>query len=347
MRDLLLVLAIVGVVVVGGVRTSATHAQVPGGDAEDDLTVLVYTRTGGFRHLSIVDGVVAIHELGVQHGFAVEHTEDPAAFTDDNLARFGAVIFLNTTGNVLDDDGRAAFERYVRGGGAWVGVHSAADTEYDWPFYGQLLAGAYFLSHPIQQPGELRNEAPDHPSTEHLPEQWSIPFEEFYSFQRNPRPDVRVLLNIDEDSYSQDPNTTHLPNEETFPEFPEGETGVMGDHPMSWCHEIDDGHAWYTALGHEGYLYRTPDYRAHLLGGILTAAGRIDADCAPRGAQAPPDDDGEQPTVQAPDAPDDEPADAGGAAGVSLPATGAALTGVAVFLLGLGLGLRRLTAGRR
>jgi pimeloyl-ACP methyl ester carboxylesterase len=53
----------------------------------------------------------------------------------------------------------------------------------------------------------------------------------------------------------------------------------MGDHPMTWCHEVDDGHAWYTAFGHEGYLYRTPDYREHLLGGILTAAGQVDADC--------------------------------------------------------------------
>jgi uncharacterized protein len=248
----------------------------------EEFAVLVYSHTTGFRHLSIEDGVAAIEGLGVDHGFAVEHTEDPAIFTDADLARFDAVIFLNTTGDVMTDDGRAAFERYVRDGGGWVGVHSAADTEYDWPFYGELLAGAWFLSHPVQQPGVILNEAPDHASTAHLPDEWLIPFEEFYSFIANPRERTRVLLAIDEDSYLQDPNTTNLPPPEFEPPEPgfwDGETGVMGDHPMSWCHGVGDGVAWYTALGHESWLYYWPDYLDHLLGGILTAAGQVDTDC--------------------------------------------------------------------
>jgi uncharacterized protein len=341
MKDLLLVVVIVGVLV-GGVHTTGTQAQIPGGD-EEELAVLVFTRTQGFRHLSIPEGVLAVTELGLENGFAVTHTEDPEVFTDAELSRFAAVIFLNTTGEVLTDPGREAFERYVRGGGAWVGVHAAADTEYDWPFYAELLAGAYFLSHPIQQPGELENEAPDHPSTAHLPERWQIPFEEYYSFQRNPRPDVRVLLNIDEDSYDQDPNTTNLPDS---PDFPEGVSGVMGDHPMSWCQEIDAGHAWYTALGHEGYLYRTPDFRAHLLGGILTAAGQLEADCTPRAAQAPGTGEpagqpAPQPTESPATPPPSPPADPQPAGERSpLPATGTGLAGAAVLLLVLALGAR-------
>jgi uncharacterized protein len=345
MKDLLLIAAVVGVLVAGVGSAPALHAQ----ESEDDFSVLVYSRTEGFRHLSIPEGIAAIEELGAEHGFGVEATEDPAAFTDENLARFAAVIFLNTTGTVVEDDGKAAFERYVRGGGAWVGVHSAADTEYDWPFYEELLAGAYFLSHPIQQPGVLENEAPDHPSTAHLPERWQIPFEEFYSFRQSPRPHVRVLLNIDEDTYQQDPNTSHLPSEESFPEFPEGETGVMGeDHPMSWCQEIDEGHAWYTALGHEGYLYRTPDFRAHLLGGILTATGRLEADCAPRAVQVPADDPTEEPPGEPGDteapgdteqAPTEPPREA-----PALPATGAStLVLPALLLVGLALVVRRLS----
>jgi uncharacterized protein len=350
MKDLLLIATVVTVLVIGVGTAPALQAQ-EAGEAEEDFSVLVYSRTAGFRHLSIPEGIAAIQDLGAEHGFGVEATEDPAAFTDDNLARFAAVVFLNTTGTVVEDEGKAAFERYVRGGGAWVGVHSAADTEYDWPFYEELLAGAYFLSHPVQQPGVLQNEAPDHPSTAHLPERWQIPFEEFYSFQQSPRPHVRVLLNIDESTYSQDPNTSHLPDEETFPSFPEGETGVMGeDHPMSWCHEIDDGHAWYTALGHEGYLYRTPDFRAHLLGGILTATGRLEADCAPRAAQAP----GEQPTEEPEPEATGEPEDGGPAPTAPspaedsrppLPATGAGLLLPALILLALGLALRRVTRG--
>jgi uncharacterized protein len=266
--------ATVAVGLVAGAASSSLAAPA----TPDDLEVLVFSRTTEFRHLSIPAGIAAIESLGREHGFEVEATEDPAAFTDDNLARFGAVVFLNTTGTVLDDPGRAAFERYVRSGGAWVGVHSAADTEYGWDFYGVLLGGAYFHSHPVQQPGVLVVEDPDHPSTDHLPDPWALPFEEFYSFTANPRGRVRVLMTIDESTYLQDPNTTHIPR---GPEMPEGESGVMGDdHPMSWCHDVGAGRAWYTALGHEPYLYALPDFRQHLADGILTAAGRVDADCS-------------------------------------------------------------------
>jgi uncharacterized protein len=307
--------------VVGAFAPLAAVAQ----DA-DDFAVLVYSRTGGFRHLSIPDGIRAIEGLGDEHGFAVEATEDPTAFRDDNLARFAAVVFLNTTGDVLDDEGRDAFERYLRGGGGYVGVHSAADTEYDWAFYGEILAGAWFLAHPVQQPGTLDVEGDDHPATAHLPERWTLPLEEFYSFVRNPREDVTVLISIDESTYQQDPNTSHIPR---GPEFPDGTTGVMGDHPMSWCHEIDAGRVWYSALGHESYLYYLPDYRQHLLGGILTAAGQVAADCAPPTPEPAPTETGTE--SSAPPAPTDQPAPApapadgtgSGGGGGGLPATGA------------------------
>ena len=259
--------------------------------AQDETAVLVFTRTAGFRHLSIPDAIAAIESLGAEHGFSVEATEDPGAFTDENLARFDAVVFANTTGDVVEADGQAAFERYVRGGGGWVGVHSAADTEYEWEFYGELLGGAWFLAHPIQQPGLVIREDAAHPSTAHLADSWLVPLEEWYSFVRSPRDRVHVLLSIDEDSYLQDPNTTNLPG---GPDFPQGRTGVMGDHPISWCHDLGQGRAWYTAMGHESYLYQLPDYRQHLLNGILTATGVVDADCTVEGAAPAPS---EEPTA--------------------------------------------------
>lgn len=333
MKDLLLALAVL--VLAAGIAPAAAQTS------DESFAVLVFSRTAGFRHVSIPEGIEAIRSLGAENNFEVEATEDPAAFDDDTLARFAVVVFLNTTGDVLERDQQAAFERYMAAGGSWVGIHSAADTEYEWGFYGKLLGGAYFKNHPVQQPGVIVNEAPDHPSTAHLPERWQLPLEEFYSFRRNPRPNVRVLLNIDESTYAQDPNTSNLPSEETFPEFPEGETGTMGDHPMSWCHEIAGGRAWYTALGHENYLYRTPDYRAHILGGILTAAGRLEADCRPRTAAAP----GSSPPATEP--PPSDAAPGGGTAGPSLPATGSSLTILAFALLTVGLLTRRWVAGRR
>ena len=180
--------------------------------------VLVYSRTGGYRHASIPVGVATVEQLGEENGFAVEATEDPAAFTDRNLRRFTAVLFLNTTAEVMRPAGRKALRRFVLSGGGWVGVHSAADTEYDWPFYSRLLAGGRFLAHPLEQPGVVVRESSRHISTAHLPRRWEIPLEEFYSFKANPRRGAKVLLSIDETTYSQDPNTTHLPSQE----FPDG-----------------------------------------------------------------------------------------------------------------------------
>lgn len=232
--------------------------------------VLVYSRTAGFRHSSIEVGVTTIEQLGEEHGFAVEASEDPAVFTDRNLRRFTAVAFLNTTGEVMTPGGRQALRRFVLSGGGWVGVHSAADTEYDWPFYARLLAGGYFLAHPVQQPGVVVRESATHRSTAHLPERWTVPFEEFYSFKASPRGRAEVLLSIDESTYLQDPNTSHLPGE-TFPDGYEPVSGTMGDHPMCWQHRVGRGVSWYTALGHETHMYLDPSYRTHLAGGMLTA----------------------------------------------------------------------------
>ena len=237
---------------------------------EDAFGVLVFSRTTGFRHASIPSGVAAIQALGAENGFDVTATEDPARFNRRELREFEAVIFLNTTGTVLDPAQKRAFRRYIRRGGGYVGIHSAADTEHEWPFYLRLV-GAEFLSHPLEQTAEFVNEAPRHPATAHLGPRFTV-FDEFYSFVTNPRPDVRVLLSIDESTYSPDPNTTDLPGGTPA-------SGVMGDHPMSWCHDNVGGRAFYTALGHENYLYELDWYRRHLLGGILTATRQVRANC--------------------------------------------------------------------
>src|SRR6266403_6391892 len=131
------------------------------------FSVLVFSRTTGFRHDSIPQGIAAIEALGVEHGFAVDSTEDAAGFSDTTLARYKVVVFLNTTGDVLDSAGKAAFERYIRSGGGFVGIHSASDTEYRWAWYGRLV-GAYFASHPQIQPATGHVEDRTHPSTADL-----------------------------------------------------------------------------------------------------------------------------------------------------------------------------------
>lgn len=215
------------------------------------FSILVFSRTAGFRHESIPTGIAAIQDLGRARSFSVEATEDPAAFTDDNLARFKVVVFLCTSGDVLNTVQQAAFETYIRRGGAFAGVHSAADTEYDWPWYGGLV-GAYFATHPAVQQATVRVGDRGHPSTNAIPAT-IIRIDEWYDFQDNPRSRVSVLVSVDETTYSGG--------------------GMGADHPVAWYHTYEGGRAWYTAMGHTTESYGEPAFVEHLVGGILWAAG--------------------------------------------------------------------------
>ncbi len=242
-----------------GVLTIALGATPIPVSAAPAYSVLVFSKTAGFRHDSIPAGVTAIQQLGVANNFAVESTEDAGAFTDANLARFKAVIWLHTTGDVLNDAQQTAFERYIRGGGGYAGVHAAADTEYGWSWYGRLV-GAYFAAHPAIQTATVKVEDPAHPSTKDLPARWGRT-DEWYNFRTNPRGSVHVLASLDETTYA-----------------PGG--GAMGhDHPIAWCHNFDGGRSWYTAGGHAIEAFSDPQFRAHLLGGVQTAAGAVGSDC--------------------------------------------------------------------
>jgi type 1 glutamine amidotransferase len=238
---------------------ATTLVAVPAPATAAAYSVLVFSKTAGFRHDSIPAGITAIQQLGAANNFSVVATEDATAFNDTNLANYAAVVFLNTTGDVLDDTQQAAFERYIRSGRGFVGVHSATDTEYGWAWYGNLV-GAYFASHPAIQTATFKVEDPAHPSTASLPPLWSRN-DELYSFQSNPRSRVHVLISLDERSYAP------------------GSSAMGQDHPMAWCQNYDGGRSWYTALGHTIESYSDGAFRAHLLGGIQTAAGVVGADC--------------------------------------------------------------------
>ncbi|WP_436801353.1 ThuA domain-containing protein [Streptomyces griseorubiginosus] len=240
-------------------------SQPAASHSSDDRRVLVFSKTAGFRHDSIPEGVAAIRDLGTSNGFTVDATEDANAFTSRNLRRYDAVVFLSTTGDVLDPAGQRAFEGYIRHGGGYVGIHAAADTEYDWAFYGGL-AGAYFQSHPAIQPATVVTEDRAHPSTSELPPTWNRT-DEWYNYRSNPRERVHVLASLDESSYTG---------------------GTMnGDHPIAWCQDYQGGRAFYTGFGHTKESYADPAFRGHLLGGIRYATGDAQADCRPENGYRP------------------------------------------------------------
>ena len=208
---------------------------------------MVFARTVKYHHASIPKGLAAIQQLGKEHHFDVDTTTDANLFTADNLKKYAAVVFLSTTGDVLNDEQQTAFEQYIRSGGGFVGVHAATDTEYDWPWYNQLV-GAYFKSHPKQQEAVLHIVDHSHLSTKHLPAEWKRK-DEWYNF-KSIQPNLHILITIDEKSYTG------------------GENGDL--HPMAWYHDFDGGHAFYTELGHTDESYADPLYLQHLYGGIAS-----------------------------------------------------------------------------
>lgn len=228
--------------------------------------VLVFQETAGFTHAIIGDAQAAIERLGAANGFAVDvATNSSGVFTAANLAQYDAVIWNSTTGNVLDSAEQTEFENYIQGGGGFVGLHAAADTEYDWAWYGDLI-GAYFQNHPAQQQATVRVDAEAsvgaggsgllHPAADSLPTTGWQRFDEWYNYQANPRSDVNVLLTLDESTYNENDGTS-----------------AADDHPIAWWHDFDGGRSFYTGLGHTSQSYTEPLYLTHLLGGIEYAAG--------------------------------------------------------------------------
>lgn len=218
-----------------------------------EIRVLVFSKTASFRHESIASGKAAFIELGRKHDFSVDTTESSEVFEEKQLKNYNVIVFLNTTGDVLNDQQQLELNRWVQAGGGFVGIHAAADTEYDWPWYGELV-GAWFNDHPNDP--NVRDAVVTvtdkyHPSTKHLPDTWPRT-DEWYNY-KDIRPEINVLLNLDEKSYEGGTNGEH--------------------HPITWSREFDGGRMWYTGLGHTDECYQDADFLEMLWGGIQYAAG--------------------------------------------------------------------------
>ncbi|WP_448698764.1 ThuA domain-containing protein [Mucilaginibacter sp. AW1-3] len=215
--------------------------------------VLIFSLTKGYHHTSIADGITAITQWGTEAGFDTDTTTDVTKFTDDNLKKYKAVVFLSPTGNgFFNDDQKAALQKYIHHGGGFVGIHAATDCLYDWDWYGKLV-GAYFTKHPKIQQATLHVADQKHMSTDMLPATWQHT-DEWYNF-KNISPDIKVLITVDEKSYTG---------------------GEVGDvHPISWYQKFEGGRVFYTALGHTKEDYTTDTlFKQHVLAGIKYAMGR-------------------------------------------------------------------------
>ncbi|RYY02974.1 MAG: c-type cytochrome [Gammaproteobacteria bacterium] len=254
------------ITLVGCGKPATDNAAAPVGDTEKsralfssdikDAKVLVFSKTKGWRHDSIPAGIAALQKMATDNAFTVVATEDAEVFTDTQLSSFNAIVFLNTTLDVLDDNQQVAMERFIQSGGGFVGIHAAADTEWEgnWIWYRRLV-GAVFKSHPSEpsnvQIARVDVKDANHLSTEKLPASFEIAdewydYRDFYEFNK-------VLLTVDEKTYRG---------------------GKHGDyHPITWYHDFDGGRSFYTGLGHTAETFSRPEFISLLLGGLKYAVG--------------------------------------------------------------------------
>ena len=214
--------------------------------------VLVFSKTAGFRHDSIAKGQATLEALGKANGFEVTTTEDAQAFTAKSLMAYDAVVFLNTTGDVLDEPQQQALEGFVRTGHGVLGMHSATDTESDgkWPWYTALI-GAHFKAHPQIQEARLVVASPKDPAIVNnkafVGKTEIRVTDEWYDF-RNESPNIHPILLVDRQSYA-------------------GSTAT-GLSPVVWSNRYDGGRAFYIGIGHRIELYDTPMLQELMLDGL-------------------------------------------------------------------------------
>jgi cytochrome c len=217
--------------------------------SQEKPKILVFSKTKGYRHESIKAGKAALLKMGAEKGFDVDTTEVADVFVEDSLKKYKAVVFLSTTGDVLNQFQQNEFMRFIQAGGGYFGIHAAADTEYDWWWYGKLV-GAYFLSHPEQQEAKFKK-VKDFGKGLELPSEW-VRKDELYNYKKI-SPDINVLFKLDETSYKG------------------GENGE--NHPIAWYHDFDGGRSFYTGMGHTNESYVDPMYLDHVYQGLLYAMG--------------------------------------------------------------------------
>ena len=223
------------------------------------FNVLLFTKMNGFHHESVNEGVTAMRALAARHNFTVDWQEDATVFNDENLKKYQAVVFLLTTGDILNDEQQAAMERFIQSGKGYVGIHSASDTEYDWDWYTKMV-GRTFHIHPEIQTAELKVLKRNFPGLERMPDEflWT---DEWYEFGAERIKGLNYILAVDESSYDPKADWGHVAG-----------TGMGKFHPVAWYHEYDGGRAFYTALGHMPATYSDKVFLEHIYGGLYWAA---------------------------------------------------------------------------
>jgi type 1 glutamine amidotransferase len=234
------------------------------------LRVLVFSKPYGFAHASIADGVKWLTSLNGQ-GFEVVNTVNPADLSAANLAGYDVLVWNNSTGNVpLDEDTKREMLDWVRAGHGFLGIHSSGDSNYSWPEFIELSGGLY-LAHlykfggggitPDPTPMKVVQEDRTNPLLAGVPEDF-LNQDETYRWQLDPRPDVHVLMSMDNTSVYEGATYNYR-------------------SPIVWCRPFGAGRTWYTNMGHGTWQYTDPVFTKMLRAALLYTGGRLKANCDP------------------------------------------------------------------
>ncbi len=236
-----------------------SQAQNSAPEFKDPMHILVFSKTSGFRHASISSGLKMLYDLSKQQNWIITATEDASLITDDLLKTIDVAVFLNPTQDVLDDTQQTAFEKFIKSGKGFIGIHASADCEYDWAWYGQLNGG-YFKTHPPAQEATVIMEDTEHVTMKPFKGMKTYTtVDEWYTFKENPRAKVNVLARLDESTVTKSNN----------------DNWKMGDHPLIWWHEFEGSRAYYTVFGHTHEAFQDEKIIEHLKLAVNWAGRRI------------------------------------------------------------------------
>lgn len=246
-------------------RYDHTPPELPAPKSHPAL--LVFEKITGFLDQASVDAArKALSEMAGRRGWSITFTDNGAVFNAAQLKNYDAIVWNNNSGDVLTLSQRAAFETYMQNGGGFAGVHGAGgDHIYIWDWYVNTLIGAQFIGHPMNpqfQTGTVKINRAASDITAGLPDQWAMS-EEWYSFASNPRAKgATILATLDESTYK-----------------PEARLLMGGEHPLAWTQCIDNGRAFYTAIGHRPESYTEPNSAKLLEQGIAWSLGLGKTSC--------------------------------------------------------------------
>ncbi|WP_458388926.1 ThuA domain-containing protein [Sphingomonas sp. F9_3S_D5_B_2] len=229
-----------------------TFGFEPAAIARPPQAILIYSGTTGYRHESIPAGIKAVTAIASRRGLKVEASEDPNVFSAGNLQRFRAIVLLSCTTDPKNPASewlvgarRDALQGFVRHGGGILAIHAAADSHYNWPWYGKMIGG-HFARHPTGTPQGIVHVTPGLGSIVAGLGATKSRTDEWYYFD-DYDPTSRLLMTLDPASISEKD---------------------VNPNPASWTREVEGGRVFYTAMGHTRESYSDPWFLRHLANGL-------------------------------------------------------------------------------